>query len=402
MYQMGEEEVEAAARVLRARKLFRYNPDQGAGPAECELFEKEWAAKLGVPHTLLVSTGTAGLICALVGLGIEPGDEVIVPGYTFMATALAPLAMGAVPVLADVDAGLGLDPQDVARKITPRTKAVIPVHMSGHVADLDGLLAVVKGRGIKVLEDACQCVGGSYKGKRVGTIGDAGAYSFNYFKIISAGEGGAFCAKDVETYQRGRIYHDTGCAFRYDANKLQIPVFGGVNYRMDELRAAVLRVQLGRLDGIIAGLRKNYTKLRERLVGAPGIEFAPVHSPDGHCGACLYLRVESRAEAQALEQEGRAKGVGLALPFDSGRHVYTNWDPLMQRRGAFHPKIDPLHITEAGRAQKYAPDMLPKTLEHLERTVTVHIGLNWTEADIERTAQALRALFKNRQTANAV
>jgi len=125
---------------------------------------------------------------------------------------------------------------------------------------------------------------------------------------------------------------------------------------MDELRAAILRVQLGRLEGM------------------PGVEIAPNHSPDGHCGMCLYLRVENRAAALAFKHDACARGVSACLPFDSGRHVYANWEPIMQRRGAYHPVVDPLHITEAGRAQQYAPDMLPRTLEHLERTVSVAIS----------------------------
>lgn len=361
-------------RVLRSHKLFRYGEHAELGDSDCARFEAAWAEKMGVPHAHLVSTGTAALICALIGLGIEPGDEVIVPGYTFISTALAPLAIGAVPVLAEVDASLGLDPQDVARKLTSRTKAVIPVHMNGQVADLGGLLAVLKGRGIKVLEDCCQCIGGSYQDKRVGSVGDAGAYSFNFYKILTAGEGGALVARDTKTYHRARIYHDTGCEFRFDASTYGTPVFAGVNYRMDELRAAILRVQLGRLDGILEGLRANWRKLYARLEGMPGVEIAPNHSPDGHCGMCLYLRVENRAAALAFKHDACARGVPACLPFDSGRHVYAYWEPIMQRRGAYHPVVDPLHITEAGRAQQYAPDMLPRTLEHLERTVSVAIS----------------------------
>jgi len=383
MYQMGEAEIEAVARVIRSGRLFRYQDGPNGEPAESVQFERELAQKLGSSHALAVTSGTAALICALVGLEVGPGDEVIVPGYTFMATALAPLAVGAVPVLAEVDAGLMLDPADVEKKITPRTKAIIPVHMNGNVANLDALIRVARSRGVKVLEDCCQCVGGSYRGLRVSRHGDAGVFSFNYYKNITAGEGGAVMTGDSRIHQRARMYHDGGSIFRADAKDFTVAAFAGVNYRTDEVRSAIMRVQLQRLDEILSGLRRRCSALRERIGSA--VEFSPVHDLDGVCGSYLFLRVGSRVEAQAFVKATAERRINAYLPYDTGRHVYWNWDPLMERRGAHHPKLDPLQST----TQTYLKDMLPRTTEHLERTLFVTIGLDWNEADIERVASGL-------------
>jgi len=388
MYMSGEAESDAIARVIRSEKLIR---SWGDSISETTSFEKEWAQKIGVPHALAVSTGTAALICGLIAIGVEPGDEVIVPGYTFIATAMAPLNIGAVPVLAEVDAGLMLDPTDVARKITPRTKAIIPVHMSGHVVNLEPILRLAREKGIKVLEDCCQCDGGSYRGLRVGSHGDAGAFSFNFFKILSCGEGGAVVTRELANYQRARIYHDSGTGWRSDAKDLFVPLFAGVNYRMDEVRAAMMRVQLGRLEGILSALRSRCSRLRALLVGNPVIDFAPVHDESGDCGVSLFLRVESRADALRFMAVARENKLPCSLPLDSAPHVFSNWTPLMQRRGAFHPTVDPLHITEAGRAQRYAPDMLPQTLANLSRTISIGINPLWTDMEVNLLAEKLLA-----------
>ena len=210
MYRIGEEEIQAVARVINSKNLFRIN---NAGK-EVETFEYEWAEKCGTKYALCVSGGTGALACALAGLGIGPGDEVIVPGYTFMATASAVLMVGAIPVIAEIDETMTLDPEDFERKITPNVKAVIPVHIVGFPSNMDRIDEIAKKYGVKVLEDACQAVGGSYKGKRLGSLGDAGAFSFNYFKNISAGEGGGVVTNDRKVYERAMLYHDAGATFR--------------------------------------------------------------------------------------------------------------------------------------------------------------------------------------------
>lgn len=187
MYEIGQPEIDAVAAVIRSGQLFRYRGGEGGQADACE---KRMAEMFDTRHTLMVTSGTGAIICGLVGLGIGPGDEVIVPAYTWLASAGAVLSVGAIPVLADVDETLTLDPADFERRIGPRTKAVIPVHMGGRPSDMDAIMAIAKKHGLRVLEDACQAIGATYKGRPVASIGDAGTLSFNQFKTIACGEGG--------------------------------------------------------------------------------------------------------------------------------------------------------------------------------------------------------------------
>jgi len=249
VYRIGEEEIEEVARVIRSGHMFRMGEGVPGHLREVDRFEEAWSEKIGVAHTLCVTSGTAALTCGLVGLGIGPGDEVIVPGYTFMATAIAVLSVGAIPVIAEVDDSLTLDPNDFEEKIGERTKAVIPVDMVGLPCDMDSITRIARENDVKVLEDACQAVGGSYRGKRLGSWGDAGAFSFNQFKIISCGDGGALVTDDKQVYERALIYHDGGAPFRPRYGDLSTPFFIGTNYRMTEIQGAILNVQIKRLDG---------------------------------------------------------------------------------------------------------------------------------------------------------
>ncbi|MGB9677356.1 MAG: DegT/DnrJ/EryC1/StrS family aminotransferase, partial [Candidatus Ratteibacteria bacterium] len=219
--------------------------------------------------------GTAALICGLVGLDIGPGDEVLIPSYTFMATASSVLLVGAIPVVVEVDETCTMDPIDLEKKITKNTKAIIPVHMVGFPCNMEKIMEIAKKYNLKVLEDCCQAVGGNFKGKRLGSWGDAGAYSFNYFKIISCGEGGALVTDDRIIYEKASIFHDSGTAFRPYAGEFSIPIFLGFQFRASEIMGAIMRVQLKRLDKILKDLRKNKKRIMEELKNVPGIEFAP-------------------------------------------------------------------------------------------------------------------------------
>ena len=286
MYTIGEAEIQAAAEIIRSGKLFRY---QGETESQTDLFEQEWAAKIGVKHALAVTSGTASLICALSGLGVGPGDEVIVPAYTFIASALAPLAVGAVPIIAEIDESLTLDPTDVEAKITPRTKAIMPVHMNGLNADMDAIMGVATRHDLLVVEDSCQADGGSYKGKRLGSIGHAGGFSFNFFKVISCGEGGAMVTSDPSVYERASLFHDGGCVFFKEGVAGQTPIFAGWNFRFNEILSSILRVQLTRLDGLLDGLRADKRQIREGLEGCGGFTFNRVNDPAGECAVTLSV-----------------------------------------------------------------------------------------------------------------
>jgi dTDP-4-amino-4,6-dideoxygalactose transaminase len=367
MYIIGEEEVDAVQRVIESKQLFRYRGGEGG---ESDNFEKEWAEKIGVEHALAVTSGTAALISGLVGMGIGPGDEVIVPAYTFMATALAPLAVGAVPILAEVDASLTLDPADVERKITPRTKVIIPVHMVGLPSDMDAMMSIAAEHDLKVLEDACQADGGSYGGKRLGAIGDAGAFSFNHFKIITCGEGGALVTNDREIHERALIFHDGGCSFRDHAPGIQAQFFAGWNFRINEILSAILRVQLTRLDPMLDAMLTEKRTMIDALSGAGDFTFNPIHDVEGDCGTTLAMMFDSEATMRDFVAGCRERDVRADTPIDSGRHVYTNWEPVLNQQGSHNPAFNAYNLADA--EVSYSKDMCPRTLDVLSRTAYLY------------------------------
>ena len=378
MYIMGHEEIEAVRKVIESERLFRYQ--QGtAGFAD--RFEQALARKIGVKHAIAVSSGTGGLICAMVGLGLGPGDEVIVPAYTFMSSALAPLAAGAVPIIADIDESLTIDPKDIEAKITPHTRAIMPVHMRGLPCDMTAIMRIARKHNLLVCEDACQAVGGSYKGKRLGSIGQANVFSFNFYKNMTCGEGGAVLANDPEIYDRALIYHDGGCVFRKHAEKVGSPFFAGLNFRISELQGAIMTVQLKRLDGILKKLRARKAAMLNILAGAGAFRLSPINDVQGDCGTNVALLFPTADEAEAFGTEHK-----LGRPINSGRHVYTNWEPILSQR-SHHPKMNPYKL--AKRKIKYSKDMCHRTLNILARTVMVGVPFHQSLAQVRQTARKL-------------
>jgi len=375
MYLIGEEEIAAVRRVIESGRLFRYLEG-----SETSHFEQEWAQFMGVAHAITVTSGTAALICGLVGLEVGPGDEVIVPGYTFMATALAVLAVGAVPIIAEVNESLTLDAADLEAKITPRTRVVIPVHMNGFPCDMETIMAVARRHGLSVLEDCAQAIGGSYQGRRLGAIGDAGAFSFNSSKIITCGEGGVLMTERREVHERAAIEHDGGCAFWSAGLAGQTPLFAGSNFRSNEILTAILRVQLGRLEGILAGLRAEKRRMREELACGRAFTLSPVHDLEGDCATTMGLLFETGPQAQAFVKLLADQGIPAGSPIHSGRHIYCHWEPVMNRVGAHHPARDPYRQSEV----KYSPDMCPRTLSALERTAFLYPSPTRSPQDLER------------------
>ena len=392
MYRIGQEEIDAVGRAILSRDFFKIN---SAGQ-EVHNFEEEWKKLTGAKYALTMTSGFAALTSALIGMGIGPGDEVIVPAYTYIASALAVTAAGAIPVIAEVDDTLTIDVADVEKKLSPHTKAVMPVYIQGFPADLDALTALAKKHGFKIIEDACQADGGTYHGRYLGTIGDAGAYSFNYFKVITSGEGGAMVTGDRTIYERALIYHDASAVafFGDQLSGIEQPLFGGTEFRVSDLTGAILREQLKRMPGILADLRRNrtlLTKLTCEEGGAGGKQHkAPSHDIDGDCGTTLPLRFDTAEECRAFQQKAAEKGVGTTVPIDTGKHIYTNWTQIMEKRGALHPAMDPfLMEANKGLQHNYSAGMCPRTLDLLSRTAYVMISPEWDEEEIGRIADVI-------------
>ncbi len=384
MYKIGKEEIDAVAAVIETGNLFKIN----SGLRETEHAEEEMREKFGVDHAILMTSGHAALTAALISLGIGPGDEVIVPAYTYISTALAVIGAGAMPVIAEADETLTISPKDIEKKISKHTKAIMPVHIQGFPCDMDSIMTIAKKHNLKVIEDACQADGGTYNGKRLGTIGDAGAYSFNYFKIISCGEGGALLTNDRSVFERSLIYHDSA-AVAYFGNQLdgvEESLFCGSEYRTNEIAAAILRKQLVRLDGILADLRKTRDYFMSELSGL--CEFVPSNDINGGCATTLAIRFKTADEAKAFAE---ADGVRGTIPINTGKHVYCNWTPIMNKMGALNPLMDPFKM-EANKdiVPDYRADMCPETLDLLARSVYIPLRPEWTAEECNDRLSAIK------------
>jgi len=371
MYRIGQSEIDAVARVIESRSLFKINKVL----MESENAEKDMRKLFGTEYPLIMTSGHAALTSALIGMGIGPGDQVIVPGYTYISSAMAVVAAGAIPIIAEVDESLTLDPADFEAKITENTRAVIPVHIRGLPCNMDAIMAIAKKHGIMVLEDACQAVGASYHGKRLGTVGDAGALSFNYYKVITSGEGGALLTDNRTIFERALIYHDSSAVayFGDQLSNVETALFCGNEYRTNEITSAILREQMKRLDGILADLRKNKKYVIDAI--APHVNLIPSNDIDGDCGTTIGISFPTVAEADAF---CKAPGVYGGLPINTGKHVYSNWTPIMNKVGALHPLMDPFKM-EANQniIPDYRTDMCPKTLDLLSRTALLDINPDW-------------------------
>lgn len=375
---VGLREWLALAPVLASGRLARYN---GSEHGPLTNFEAAFSDKFRVRHTLTTSNGTGALIAALVAAGIGPGDEVLVPAYTWIATAAAPLAVGAVPVIVEIDATLTMDTADLVRKITPHTKAIIPVHMANMVADMDTIMRVARERGIVVIEDACQAAGVSYRNRRVGTIGDIGAFSFNQFKNISIGEGGAVVTDDEHFFARARMYHDIGAVFRGHLDNANVPPLPGINLKASQIQGAMLNVQLKKLDPMIRRMCRRRHAMAEILADSPCFRVGPHNDPGNAAG--LHVIFDTPEEAAAFASAHR-RGVHRVL--DSSRHIYTHWQPILQKR-ALHPRFDP--YAWAGRKIEYDPDMCSASLDILGRACRISVGENYPLAFMKYLARKL-------------
>jgi dTDP-4-amino-4,6-dideoxygalactose transaminase len=369
---IGEEEKKEILEVLDAGYLFRYgSPDNPAFKAKVYNLEQEVAKLAGVPYAVAVNSGTSALQVALGGLGVGPGDEVIVPGYTFVASMAAIIWARAVPILAEVDRTLNLDPLDVRRKITPRTKAIMVVHMLGNPARLDELKALADEHKLYLIEDCAQAFGASYKGRMLGSIGDAGTYSLNSNKMITAGEGGMVVTRDEGIYRRCFGIHDGGHSPLRMGLEVGRRPFVGVDFRMSELQGAVLLAQLRKLDQILTHLRTNKKRFKAALADLPGLEFREITDLEGECATLLTVFFPTEQIARQVATE-----LGSKVVADSGWHVYSNMEHILEKRTVTAegcPFNCPLY---KGPEPKYWKGMLPQTDALLARAINISIGVS--------------------------
>lgn len=386
----GAEEAEAVGNVVESGSPFRF---WGPGrPKWVENFEENWAKYLGAKFALAVTSGTAALDCAIAALEIGPGDEVILPAYTWWSDYTCVVHAGALPVFADIDDSLNLDPEDFARRITPRTKAVIPVHLLGGPCDMDRIMETARKRGIAVLEDCAQCVGGSYRGKKLGTIGDIGIYSYQLNKMISSGEGGSVATNDPVLYERAVRFHDMGgmrSLFQRRLGESRVDQFAGENFRMSEFTGAVLSAQLPKLDKMIAGLQRAADAVRVGIKDLPGIHFRKHPDLKGDLGYAVYFKLSNREARDKCIDELRKRRIPAGRI--SGSVLLPVSDSVVKKQ-VRHPKWPSFNSPE-GRAIEYGPDTCRQTLDVYNRFVQVRMGPKYTDRDTDRVVAAIREVW---------
>ena len=330
---------------------------------QTDLFEKEFAALCGSKHAVGVNSGTDALILALKAIGIGPGDEVITASNSFLASASCIALAGATPRFADVNMDLNLDPEAGAREITPRTRAIIPVHLTGKPAPMKELLALAGQHKLEVIEDAAQAVGAKLEGKPVGTFGRAGCFSLHPLKNLNAcGDSGMLVTNDDAVVQRTRLLRNHGQPNRNDCTE-----FSMVS-RLDSVQAAILRVKLRHLEAVTKKRRANADHYRRRLNGCPRIQ-CPNDAPGQFC--VYHTFVVQADKRDELKQHLENAGIGTAIHY-----------PV------------PIHLMTVGRRLGYKPGDFPVTERLAGRILSLPIYPELTAAQLDEVADAILAFYK--------
>jgi len=385
----GEEEKKEVNEVLDSTCLFRYNHDElRQGHWKAKELEAEVAKFTSAKYAHAVSSGSAAVACALAASGIGHGDEVIVPPFTFLATIEAVLYAGALPVFAEIDETLCLSAEGISEVITEKTKAVLLVHMCGAAADMDGITALCNEKGIKLVEDAGQALGAFYKGKSVGLFGTAGAFSFDFFKITTAGEGGLFITNDEDTYKKADTYSDHGHSHIGDNRGMEEHPNLGFNFRISELHAAVGLAQARRLGKIVGLNKKNKCFLKDQLRMVEGVTFRQMNDESGDSATFLNFFMPTAEMAQKVVAKLGEEGIGGANYWYTNMYHFINqWDHLKELRSPA-----PLAIHTLGAPQDYAKLELPKSQEVVGRLISFGIRATWSQDELERLGANLKRI----------
>jgi 8-amino-3,8-dideoxy-alpha-D-manno-octulosonate transaminase len=388
----GDEERKHVNDVMETGILMRYGFDgPRKGIWKAKELEEAICKTFGSKHAQLVSSGTAALTTAMSALGIGYGDEVIMPAFTFVASFEAVLSVGAIPVMVDVDDTLTLNPEAVRNAITSKTKCVMPVHMCGSMADMDALLAICAEHKLILLEDACQSIGASYKGKKLGTIGDAGTFSFDFVKTITCAEGGAVMTNREDVYINSDGYSDHGHDHKGADRGADLHPFIGYNYRISELHAAVGLAQIQKLDQFLSIQKKNHTALKNILSAIPEVSFRRI--PDEQGDSCTFLSwflpTEDITRAVVAEMKAQSILAGNFYWYDNNWHYIRKWD----------------HLKNSLTLNALSPEMRDAVMHHankdfgasnaiMSRCVSTAIGLLWTDEQIKEKGEKMAAVIK--------
>jgi 8-amino-3,8-dideoxy-alpha-D-manno-octulosonate transaminase len=389
----GLNELYYVQRAIGTKTLFRH---YGIGhPVMAETFERRVREMFGTPYAMGVTSGSAALVCALAGLGVGPGDEVILPAFSWFSCYNAIALHGALPVFCDIDRSLDIDPADFERKITPRTRAVIAVHYQGSPADLSQVLSIARQHQLYVLEDCAQSIGARYQGRALGTLGDVGIYSLQGNKLITSGEGGIVVSNDPLIFERAVRYQDLGFVrptFKAQlGTDTQLPDFTGSQYRMNELTAAVALAQLEKLDWIISRCHRSWCLLREKLsAAAPDLRFRLSNDVDGDAGITLYLDMQTPAQAKPFAEALAAEGIPLG-PSSGMTNLLTH--EYITGKRMVHAQLAPFGPGSQGEQVTYTPAQTPNAAEIIDSMVAIGIGPRFTPRDVQDVAQAVTKVW---------
>lgn len=388
----GEEEKKEIMDVLNTGVLFRYEfNEQRNGVYKVREFEEKFATYCGSSHAQAVTSGTAALKVALTALGIGPGDEVITQGFTFVATWEAILEVGAIPVFTEVDATLNMDPEDLKKKITPRTKCIIPVHMLGAQARIEAIVHIAKQLDIPVIEDTAQAAGGKIHGKHLGTFGTCGTFSFDAVKTITTGEGGMIITDDIDIWRAMSEYQDHGHDHKVNPGTRggEGRRFIGFNYRMMELQGAIGLAQLSKLDDIVAAQQKNKAVLKEAATEIPGVVFRELVDEQGDSATFLSFTLQDRDQCNRVNQSLRNNGQGAINFSENTWHFYPKWEHLLG--GKTLTKSGYPFTGENGKRRiVYNPSLLPQSSALLERTLVYPVSIKMSDEKLTDMCSALR------------
>ncbi len=402
-YWLDEKEEQAVLDVLRYGSLFRYYGLQK--PHYVDDFEAAAKAYYGCDYALALNSGTGALSVALQALGVGPGCEVIVPSFQWVATVGAIVQNNAIPVLCEVDESFTIDPADLRKKITPRTRVILPIHMAGCPCDMEAILAIAREHHLSVLEDCAQCNGGEIKGRKVGTFGDMGIFSLQLNKNMTCGEGGLVITNDKKLYQRAFSAHDMGMIRTNGRLAMPEPyaVMWGQGRRMTELCGAVAAVQIQKLPQILAHMRDSKKRIKARLAGIPGLQFRRVHDAAGDTGPFLVLIFEEEAAAVAVKTklvEGGLHNVFRIAEY--GLHIYSNIPSLVNKQ-PLSPSGNPWSLAEnAGSVYDYHAGACPRSDALFARSLLLPIPSKLTREQEDGAVGVIQEAVESRLTKRSV
>jgi 8-amino-3,8-dideoxy-alpha-D-manno-octulosonate transaminase len=387
-----EKELQQLTEVHSSRQPFRWYGPGTQPPQKVATFEKEWASRMQTRFALAVTSGTSALQTALAALQIGPGDEVILPAWTWHSCFSSIVLAGALPVFAEIDESFNIDPADIEGKITPQTKVIMAVHLQGNPCDMDRIMSIANKHQLKVLEDCAQSVGASYKGRPLGSIGHVGIYSLQLNKTITAGEGGAVVTNDHILFERATRFHDLG-ALRPGHEKVlgqsKLDGFAAPNFRLNEFSGGVLLAQARKLDTIVEAVRGNTRRVYEGIRDLPGLRLRHLPDPEGELGSAVFLGFSSKEQCERYMALMKKENVPAQRPAGS---VILPISPHIERKLTVHPAW-PSFNTERGKSIRYGASCCPRTIDILSRFAGVPVNPKFTRQDTDDIVAAIRKVY---------